>query len=283
MTNLRRTIEIWNRKKKALWHFNVGNWEQLMAVIRAVKKSKKPVIIGVSESERKFLGVETIAILVKFFRVKEKVQIFLNADHTRTLKGVKEAAAAGYDLIVFDASHLPYIQNVKLTKQAVQLAKKINKDILVEGELGYIGSHSEVLQKIPKGAIFQEKYLPSPVLAFDFLKQTNIDLLAPAVGNLHGRLARSQNPRLAIDLIQAIKKAVKIPLVLHGGSGITLKDLEASVKAGISIIHLSTDFRLLWRRSLEEALQQQPAEIAPSKINIKVVTKLEKWIMKLIK
>lgn len=283
MKDLKKTIEEYQRQRKPLWHFNVGNWEQLAAVVAAAKKARQPVIIGVSESERRFWGVKIIAALVKFFREKEKIQIFLNADHTRTLAGVREAAEAGYDLIVFDASHLPYVQNIKLTRQAVQIAKKIKKDVLVEGELGYIGGHSKIFKKIPKCTIFQKKDLPSPALAADFVKRTGVDLLAPACGNIHGRLAHGKNPRLAIDLIKAIKKSVKIPLVLHGGSGISPEDLKASVKAGISVIHISTDLRVIWRRSLEDSLRRQSQEIAPQKINAPVIETLEKWITKLIK
>ncbi len=290
MKDLRKTVEGYWRQKKAIGHFNVACWEQLAAVAAAIKTLKQPVIVGVSESEREFWGAKTIAALVKFFRESERIEIFLNADHTHSLVGVKEAAAAGFDAITADFSFLPLAENVKKTKEAAAAARKINPKIIIEGELGNIGNHSNIKSWQKKPTV----NLTEPAEAADFVKKTGVDWLAPSAGNLHGVFSRQStesilksgakekwlDPKLDIERLAAIGQAINRPMVLHGGSGNTSVDWQKAVQAGAAIVHISTEFRLAWRRSLEKSLKRQPAEIAPHKINAAVVEDLKKEIIR---
>src|SRR5206468_8901507 len=139
-----------------------------------------PVMVGVSESERAFMGVRQVAAVVQSIRSEHDQPIFLNADHTHSLEKAVEAAGAGFDSIVFDASALPFEKNVEETRRAVQAVRSINPSIIVEGEIGDIGSGSEIHENVPAAA----KNLTTPEEAKQFVDATGIDVLAPAVGTM---------------------------------------------------------------------------------------------------
>ncbi|MDI6821031.1 MAG: class II fructose-bisphosphate aldolase [Patescibacteria group bacterium] len=265
IVSLKQAIEKAEKNKVAIGHFNVSNFEQLKAIANVAQKLNVPVIIGVSEGERDFIGVRQIVALVKSFK-DEGFAIFLNSDHTHTIERVREAALAGFDAVLFDGAKLPFEENIKLTKEAIKIVKSINPEIIIEGELGYIGGSSMVFKKLPKGVAINEKDLTKPEDAKKFIEETGVDLFAPAVGNVHGMLKNAPNPNLNIERIREIKKAVKIPLVLHGGSGISDEDFHAAIDAGISIIHISTELRVAWRKGLEEGFIKHPEEVAPYKL-----------------
>jgi fructose-bisphosphate aldolase, class II len=250
----------------ALGHFNISNFVQLKAVFSAAQKLEVPVLVGASEGEREFFGVRQIAALVRSLREQFDYPIFLNADHTHSLEGAIEAAKAGFDAIVFDRSALPFEENVRQTRKAVDALKAINPAILVEGEIGDIGTGSEIHEEAPHIA----NKLTSPVEAKQFVEATGIDVLAPAVGNMHGMLQSmvqgDTKKRLDIARIAEIKAAAQVPLTLHGGSGTDDEDLRKAIAAGISIIHINTELRVAWRHGLEEGLAKQPHQVVPYKI-----------------
>src|SRR5262249_7816980 len=156
----------------------------------------------------------------------------LNADHTHSLGKAVDAAKAGFDMIVFDASALPFEQNVRQTKEAVAALKAINPAILVEGEGGDIGTGSEIHEEAPD----LTKGLTTPEEAKQFVESTGIDILAPAVGTMHGMLKSmvqgETRKRLDIERIAQIKSAERVPLTLHGGSGTDDEDLRKAIAAG---------------------------------------------------
>jgi fructose-bisphosphate aldolase, class II len=250
----------------AVGHFNISDWILLKAVYAAAEELKVPVIVGASEGERKFLGVAQIAALVKSLREEQDVPIFLNADHTHSLESAMAAAKAGFDSIVYDLSALPFEENVKQTRHAVEALKSVNPRILVEGEIGNIGTGSEIHDSTPD----QPKDLTTPEEAKQFVESTGVDILAPAVGNSHGMLQTmvQGNVRKRLDLkrIQAIKRASGSLLTLHGGSGTEDHDLEDAIAAGINIIHINTELRVAWRRGLETAFANNPREVVPYKL-----------------
>lgn len=266
MQNLKDLIKQAEKNKVAIGHFNVSDSMALKAIFESAQELKVPVIIGTSEGEADFLERNLASAMVQRLRADNKFPIFLNSDHAHSLDGVKKAVAAGYDAIIFDGSKLSLEENIKQTKRAVEYIKSKSKDILVEGELGYIGGSSKILKEIPKDVSINPKDLTSPEDAARFVKETGVDLLAPAVGNIHGMIGVGRNPRLDIARIKAIREAVSAPLVLHGGSGISDKDFTAAINAGISIIHINTEIRLAWKNALEKSLLQNKDEIAPYKI-----------------
>jgi fructose-bisphosphate aldolase, class II len=262
----------------AIGHFNVSDWVTLKAVFESARDRNAPVIVGVSESERKFLGVRQIAAMVGSLREEHDFPIFLNADHSHSLASATEAAKAGFDSIVFDLSALPLEENTRQTKAAVETLKGIRPEIVVEGEIGDIGSGSE----IHDAARDLRKGLTSPAEARQFVQETRIDALAPAVGNMHGMLKSmvtgDARKRLDIERIRAIKEQARVFMTLHGASGTDDGDLERAIAAGMTIVHINTELRLAWRRGLDRALSRQPDEIVPYKILPQVVESVKERV-----
>ncbi len=266
MKSLLQIIKDSEKRQVAIGHFNIAETSMLKAIFGAAKDLGVPVIIGTSEGEAGFLGRKQAAALVKSLREEYKFPIFLNSDHTHNFDEVKKAVAAGYDAILFDGGTLPLEENIRQTNKVVKYVKSKNKHILVEGELGNIGSGSMIRKELPKGAAIKMEDLTKPEEALAFVKATKVDMLAPAVGNLHGMFADAPEPALQIGRIAEIKRTVKIPLVLHGGSGNTDADFTAAINAGVNIVHISTELRVAWQRGLKESLSDNSSEIAPYKI-----------------
>ncbi len=264
MKTLREFVEEAEDKKVAIGHFNISDIVGFWAIVNTSKKLNLPVIIGVSEGERDFFGVKQIEALVDDLQT-EGLPIFLNADHTYSLDRIKEVVDIGFDSVITDSADKPFDENVKLTKEVVAYKNKKKKKMLVEAELGFIGKSSNLLDKIPEGAGFTDEMMTKPEEAEEFVKQTGIDMLAPAVGNIHGMLKSGHNPKLNIERIKRLRAAAGIPLVLHGGSGITDYEFRQAIEAGISIIHINTEIRLAYKKGIQKALSEKPDEIAPYK------------------
>jgi len=271
MKTLREYIKEAEKKRVTIGHFNISNLEGLHGVYNAAKKLNVPVIIGLSEGEEDFIGKEEAVAIIKEIREKENFPIFLNADHHYSFDRVKKSIDAGFDGVIFDGVKLSFEENIKETKQCVDYARSTGRDVLIEAELGYIGSGSNIKDFIPEGAEIKTK----PEEAKKFVEMTGVDLLAPSVGNIHG-IVKTGNPHIDNVLVAEIKKATGVPLVLHGGSGISDEDFKKGIKAGISIIHISTELRVAYKEALLKSLANAPKEIAPYKILQPAVEAIEK-------
>ena len=283
MDALRNVLTRLERQGAALGHFNVADLTLLKAVVAAAVEVRVPVLVGASEGERDFFGTYELAALVKVMRGEHDIPIFLNADHTHSLAKAVEAARAGFDAVVIDFSALPFDQNVSRTKQTVEAIKAINPAILAEGEIGDIGTGSEIHQTVDK----ELRKLTTPGDARQFVDSTGIDILAPAVGNEHGMLESmvqgKAKKHLNIERIAQIKKAAGVFLTLHGGSGTDDEDFQRAIAAGIDIIHISTELRVAWRRSLEGSLAGQPNDVVPYKILPPVVESVKQVVTSRLK
>ena len=283
MHALRSVLKQAQQMRVAVGHFNVADLVLLKAVFVSAQELKVPVLVGVSEGEREFMGVPQIAALVRSLREEFDFPIFLNADHTHSLVKAVEAAKAGFDAVVFDLSALPFEQNVRQTKEAVEALKAINPSILVEGEIGDIGTGSEIHTEAPD----LSKNLTTPEEARQFVESTGVDILAPAVGNRHGMLKSmvqgEARKHLDIERIAQIKKAARILLTLHGGSGTDDNALRNAIVAGINIVHINTELRVAWRRGLENGLARQPDEVAPYKILPTAVDSVKQVVLSRLK
>ena len=283
MKTLRECLKQAEEKKVAIGHFNISNLEGLWAIFYAAKELSLPVIIGVSEGERDFVGVRQAVALVKSLREEFAYPIFLNADHTYSFERVKEAIDAGFDAVIFDGSKLDLEENIKITKQCVDYARGVNPEIIVEGELGYIGTSSKLLDAIPEGVKLGLEDLTKPDEAKRFVAETGVDLLAPAVGNIHGMLKSGADPALNIARVGEIREATGVSLVLHGGSGNNEADFRDAITAGVSIVHINTELRVAYRDALRLTLQESPDEVAPYKILKPAVVAMQQVVEKKLK
>lgn len=272
MKTLREYIKEAEEKKIAIGHFNISNIEGFWAVVNASKKLSAswrmpaPVIIGVSEGERDFIGIKQIKALVDTVKT-EGLPIFLNADHTYSVERVKEVVDAGFDAVIIDGAEKSFADNLKMTKESVDYAREKNPEIIVEAEIGFIGKSSNVWDKVPEGTSSSEYKFTEPEEAKNFVKETGIDLFAPAVGNIHG-MAKNLSinfEKLDMERIKNIREACGVPLVLHGGSGITDEEFKQAIVAGISVIHINTELRVAYKQALQKSLFENPDEIAPYK------------------
>ncbi len=276
MKSLRDILADAEANHVAVGHFNISELATLKAIFEAAREldlatgKSMPVLIGVSEGEREFVGVKQAVALIKSLRETYGYPIFLNADHTHSLDKAKEAAEAGFDEVLFDGSQLSLEENIKQTREVVETLKAINPNVIIEGEIGYIGSSSEIVDKRPEASL----KLSTPEEAVRFAQLTGVDVLAPAVGNMHGLLKEmvsgEAHKKLDIELIGQIKAAIKAVgcnyMTLHGGSGTADVDFRAAAKTGMTIIHVSSELRLAWRRGMEQSLAENANEIAPYKL-----------------
>ena len=240
----------------------------------AAKKQNYPVILGTSEGESGFFGLEEAVALVKIFKKKYNVSAFLHLDHGKDIDIIKNAIKVGYDSVHFDGSSLPIEENLKKTKYVVALAHK--KGILAEGEIGYLRGSSKIHNK---HIVIKKEDLTNPESAALFVKETKADLLAIAIGNVHGLSKKSPN----LDLERLRKIKTKAFLVLHGGSGISGHDIKKTIINGITKININTELRIAWRTALLQSLKKQQEQIKPYKILPMAISAVQQKVEEKIK
>jgi fructose-bisphosphate aldolase class II len=292
--NLKNILIKATREKWAVGHFNISNLEQMRAIVSAAistsalreknaprpESQKIPIMIGVSEGERNFIGLKQCVYLIKAFKADFEIPIFLNADHSRSVESAKKAFEAGFDSVHIDLSKLPYEENLKGTREVVEFIKSKNEDILVEGELGYLRGKSEIQKKAIE---IKPEDLTKPEEAAEFAEKTGLDRFAGAFGNIHGITANE--PKLDIERIATIRKILpeKIAIVLHGGSGIPDNQIQEAIKNGISNIHVNTEIRAAYTNALRKSLAENTEQIAPYKIFPPVIEAVQQKVEEKLK
>ncbi len=186
------------RNGVAIGHFNIVDLVLLKGVFGAAQELKVPVMVGASEGEREFAGTRQLASVVRSLREEFDYPIFLNADHTHSLAKAQEAVKAGFDSVVFDLSTLPFEENALSTKEAVEALKSINPEVVVEGEIGDIGSGSEIHADGPS----PDRALTTSAEARQFVTETKVDVLAPAVG-IRTACAKAWLPARSESILQS--------------------------------------------------------------------------------
>jgi fructose-bisphosphate aldolase class II len=247
----------------AVGQFNVSTDEQITAIIEAAKELSSPVIIGTSEGERDFIGIEQIVALVKSWKEQAGLPIILNADHCKSFESAKQVIDAGYDSIHFDGSALSFENNIEITRRIIEYAKSVNPQIIVEAELGYLPGSSEIHGEIK----INPKDLTLPEEAKEFVQKTRVDCLAIAIGNIHGMKASGYDQHLYLHRLIDIQRAVpSVFLVLHGGSGTPDDDIKKAIQLGIVKININTEIRLAYREALKSFLEENLDEVKTYKI-----------------
>src|SRR3990167_3626542 len=264
----------------AIGHFNISNLEQLRAIMEAAKKFNAPVIIGLSEGERKFVGLKQAVAMVKSFKEEYGLPVFLNPDHSHSVESAKDAFDAGFDSVHIDLSKLSFEKNIKGTKEVVDYVKSKNPEISVEGELGYLRGESRIQKEVIK---IKPEDLTKPEEAVEFADKTGIDRFAGAYGNSHGIFL--EEPALDIERIRAVRKILpeKVAMVLHGGSGIPDEQIKEAIKEGIANIHINTEIRTAYAEALRKFLTDNPEEATPYKFLAPTVEAVRKKVEEKLK
>ena len=253
----------------AMGQFNFSDFSQVKGIIQAAQNLKSPIILGTSEGESKFVGLQEAVAMRNVLRQKTGLPIFLNLDHGKSFEYLKEAMLAGYDMVHFDGSKLELSENIKISNQVKKFAKW--KGVVVEGELGKISTDAS--------RVYTEKFeikegdLTNPEDAKDYVKKTGVTILAVSVGTFHGIDIAGVSPNIRLDrlkeisfvLRQAQDKTKPIGFVLHGGSGTPEEDIKEAIKLGIVKININTETRLAYSNALRKTLETNKEEIVPYK------------------
>lgn len=254
----------------AIGAFNITNFESILGVARAAVKAGSPAIIQVSESAIQYMGLKPITHIVSTVakNVAAGVPVALHLDHGRSFDTIFECVKAGFTSVHIDASNLPLDENINLTKQIVRVAHA--KNVWVQGEVGAIvGSHGDITSKL--------KDIPLAELdeVVKFVKLTKVDTIAAAIGTAHGIHA---NEDIVFSLLKAIKNKVKIPFVLHGGSGVPDAKIKKAIKEGVNIINVGTDLKVAFCRTLIEISLKNKKETDPRNLLKPAIAAIEKVV-----
>ncbi len=241
--------------------FNVANLETTLGVTRAAVKVKAPIIIQVSEKTISYAGLKPITHIVQTIAKNEAagIPVALHLDHGHSFQSVSECINAGFSSIHIDASELPFDENVKITKESVDYAHK--HGVWAQGELGKIlGKEGLINGDFEK----LEEFLTDPKQAVEFVKKTGVDTLAISVGTYHGRFKGKE--KIYFDRLDEIRKAISVPLVLHGASGIPDDELTKAIEHGIQIVNIDTSLRVAFTEKLKETVNKETDYVDPRKI-----------------
>lgn len=261
MKDIKHYLKKAQKEGWAIGQFNFSDFSQLKAIVNKSAELKSPVILGTSEGESKFFGLEEAVALRDVLRKKTGSPIFLNLDHGKSVEYLKQAIDAGYDMVHFDGSKLSLEENIKLTKEIIKYAKKYK--VTVEGEVGRLGTDTSKVYT--EKFVIDENNLTKPEQAFEFIGKTGADLLAISIGNFHGIEVSGVDPNLRLDLLRLIRQKIGDTfLVLHGGSGTPEDDVKEAIKTGIAKININTELRLSFSGNLRRALSNIE-EIVPYK------------------
>lgn len=264
-----------DKENFAIGQFNFSTFEVLKAIILAAKEMRSPVIVGTSQNEANFFGMEEAVSLVNIYKRRYNVPVFLNLDHCRDISMLKKAVKLGYNTCHFDGSKLDYEKNLKETKKASRICYA--KNIPLEAELGYIPGASKIIDKIPDIQKTDVKLFES------FISSVKLQRVAVSVGSFHG-ISKKGKPKLDFDLIKKLYNISngKCYLVLHGASGIPDKDIKKAIKFGIRKVNFNTEIRILYKNSLLKNITSTK-EVAPYKYLPAVIEQVKNLIKEKIK
>jgi fructose-bisphosphate aldolase class II len=252
--------EILNDARKngyAVGAFNVVNMEMAQAVVRAAEYENSPVIIQTTEGALEYAGVSLISKIVKKLAKGSNVPVALHLDHGKSLEVAMQCIRSGYTSVMIDGSHLSLNENIFLAARVAEVAHACN--VSVEAELGRLGGIEDNVN-VSK----EDEFFTDPDEAITFVKETEIDYLAIAIGTAHGKYKGI--PKLDFDRLEIIKKSLEIPIVLHGASGVSEKDIKKAIKLGINKINIDTDLRVAFTDKIKEIIALNPDEFDIRKI-----------------
>jgi fructose-bisphosphate aldolase class II len=264
----------------AVGAFNINNLEILQAIVSAGEAERSPAIIAVSEGAIQYAGLPFIVSMARIASEWASIPLSLHLDHGKDLEVIRSCVENGFTSVMIDGSHLPFQENIDITKKVVEMASP--RGVSVEGELGRLKGIEEKVSVSD-----QEAFLTDPQAAEEFVKKTGVDSLAVAIGTSHGAYKFKGESKLDFERLAEIGRRVDIPLVLHGASGVPKPILEKAerfgaklpgakgipdeaiqraISLGICKINIDTDLRLSFVGAIREVLTTKPEEFDPRKI-----------------
>jgi fructose-bisphosphate aldolase class II len=266
-------LDVANENNFAIPAFNISDWAMFNGIIDISEELSAPVIVAIHPDEVSHITTDLIAAMHSRAH-RASVPVAIHWDHGGTYEQMITAIKAGFTSVMIDASLLPFDENVALTRKVVEAAHAVG--IQVEGELGTIGANDSYGESGAAEIIYT-----NPEDAVRFVQETGVDSLAIAIGTSHGLYPAEKNPELRHDLLEQIKAAVGIPLVLHGGSSNPDSELRRAVELGVNKINISSDIKVSYHNRMREILGtderlREPNAIQPEPIAAMKVTAAEK-------
>lgn len=260
--------------KYAVGAFNIVDENSAAAVINAAEELKAPVIIQTSVKTVKLYGAGPIAAWTRALAESSRVPIALHLDHCKEMDVLSECVKSGWTDVMFDGSSLPFEENLAKTKEAVSIARP--KGVGVEGELGAIvGVEDDIHIKE------QDLHLADPEQSEEFVKETGIDIFAPAIGTAHG--VYKGEPKIAFDLLGEIAKRTGVPIAIHGGTGLSREVFGRCIPLGGAKVNVSTQIKHVYRDSYAEYFADNPDDYEPVRIIKYVREQMTETIKEFIK
>lgn len=239
LVNMNEVLKPAQQGKYAVGLFNAVNLELARGIIEAAEQSRSPVIMGTAEVLLPYGPLDEVSYYLIPMAKKANVPVVVHLDHGLNKETCIKALELGFSSIMYDCSTDPYEVNVEKVREMAEIAHSYGATI--EGELGHVGDNEGSAEGSSHLAD-PSKYFTDPKLAKDFVEKTKVDALAIAVGNAHG--AYKLPPKLDFARIEKIRKTIDVPLVLHGGSGLTDNDFRKAIELGISKVNIFTDINI---------------------------------------
>lgn len=257
LVNSKEMLNEAKKGKYAIPQFNINNLEWTKYILQACQEIKSPVILGVSEGAIKYMGgVNVVSSLVKSLisDLNITIDVVLHLDHGSSFEVCKKCIDAGFTSVMIDASKYPLAENIKITKEVVNYAKLNN--VTVEAEIGRIGGSEDNIEATNYNATLNE--------VIKLVNETNIDSVAPALGSVHGLYKGL--PNLDFETMNNISNNINIPLVLHGGTGISDELIKKSIENGINKININTELQVAWANAVKKFIETNKGVYDPRKI-----------------
>lgn len=245
-----------HKRTYAVGGFNINNMEFLQGIIRGAEELNSPLILQASEGAIRYIGMDYVMQMVEAATKNTNIPVALHLDHGSDFESIMKCIRAGFSSVMIDASKNPFEENIALTKKVVEAAHNVN--VSVEAELGTIGGTEDDHTVDEKDAMYTD-----PDQAKEFVEATGVDALAIAIGTAHGVYAGE--PELDFERLKTIKELIDMPVVLHGASGISAKDLEKAVSLGVNKVNVNTDFQQAFTAKVKEVFAEKPELYDPRK------------------
>ena len=270
LVNLNEVLKKAQKGKYAVGLFNTTDTDMLQAVIEAAEESNSPVILGTAEVLLPYGELKLIAPSVIAAAKRAKVPVVVHYDHGLTFDRCIEALKLGFSSIMFDGSAKPYEQNIAETREMVKIAHAFGAT--VEGEIGHVGEAAK------EDNLLTDMYT-TPEEAKAYLEATDVDALAVAIGSAHG--VYKKKPMLNIERLKEISSAVKVPLVLHGGSGLSDDDFKNTIRNGIAKVNIFTDLCLAGERAMKDGEEKKLGYLETRNLKVEYIKEAVKHKMAL--
>lgn len=270
LVNLNEVLKKAQKEKYAVGLFNTTDTDMLQAVIEAAEEKRSPVILGTAEVLLPYGELKLIAPSVIAAAKRASVPVVVHYDHGLTFERCLEALQLGFSSVMFDGSAKAYGQNIEETKEIVKIAHAFGAS--VEGEIGHVGEAAQGDESL-------ENMYTTVAEAKEYIENTGVDALAVAIGSAHG--VYKKKPKLNVERLKEIADAVSVPLVLHGGSGLSDDDFKNTIREGIAKVNIFTDLCLAGERAMKDGADKKLGYLETRNLKVEYIKEAVKHKMSL--